>query len=145
MGKKLNDNGYDHYAKYHRIPGDTSEGKWLTVVLCAVGVILSALSFWLYLKYKDVTVLMIALCLLDLGYAYVELSQLYIRKYWFRYHRRIAVLITLLIYWVVIFAVACVIKNVYTIDLSPIYLPFVTMPAIIVVAVLGFLFLHVYA
>ena len=127
--------------RYHHTKGDTSQGRWLTVLFCVLGIMLSAAEIFLYIRFREVLWLMLAVCLIDLIYAYVEMSHLYIRKYWFRYHRRLAVVLTLVIYWILLFSLLLAVSK-----LSPlvsftwhwVYLPFVLMPSMIVVAFLLF-------
>ena len=52
----------DVYDRYHKFPGDTSEGRVLTVLFSIIGVIISAIGFYLYLKYKHIAPLMISFC-----------------------------------------------------------------------------------
>ena len=121
--------------RYHRTKGDTSEGRWLTVLFCIIGIALSVAEFFLFLKYKHVYPLMISISLINVIYTYVELSHLFIRKYWFRYHRRLAVALTIVIYWAVLFLVIASVTYfapAFSFSWYYAYLPFLLMPPIIV-------------
>ena len=136
----------DIYAKYHKFPGDTSEGRWLTILFSIIGVLLSGVEFFLYLKYKHVDTLMVAFCFLNVIYTYIELCQLFIRKYWFRYHRRLAIILSIIIYWIVVFLLVLAIAyffSLFTIDWYCVYIPFILMPPILVVCFLLFGLLYI--
>ena len=129
----------DIYDKYHKFPGDTSEGRWLTALFSIIGVLLSSVEFLLYWNYKHISILMIAFCFLNVIYTYIELSHLFIRKYWFRYHRRLAIIISIIIYWIVVFLLILAIahlSSLFPIDLYCVYIPFILMPPILAVCFL---------
>lgn len=131
--------------KFHRMPGNTSEGKWITVLLCIIGVFLCVLNFILYDKFKYITPLMIFLGLFSFIFTYIEISHLFIRKYWFRYHRNLAVTLLLLIYYalilLIIYLVVCFQPSFLTWDITYIYFPLFLMPPIIVLIILFYWFL----
>ena len=131
----------DIYDKYHKFPGDTSEGRWLTVLFSIIGVLISVAEFFLYLEYKQIAPLMILFCFFNAVYTHVELSQLFIRKYWFRYHRRFAIILSIIIYWIVVFLLILATAyffSLFTIDWYCVYIPFILMPPILVVCFLLF-------
>ena len=119
----------DLYDKYHPTKGATSEGQWQTVLFGILGVILAIGMFFLYAFYRHLTWLMIGLCVLSVLYAYVELSQLFIRKYWFRGHRRIAVLGAMVLYFIVMAALVSIVCSYFDIfHPTALYVPFFLMP-----------------
>ena len=144
LDKKQTDS--DIYDKYHKFPGDTSEGRWLTVLFSLIGVLISAVEFFLYLEYKHIALLMISFCFFNAIYTYFELSQLFIRKYWFRYHRRLAIILSIIIYWVVVLLLILAIAyffSFFTIAWYCVYIPFILMPPILVVCFLLFGLLYI--
>jgi len=131
---------------YHRTPGDTSEGRFLTILFSLFGCLLCAAGFFLYIKHRDKTAWLIVLTAVDVLYAYVEIHHLYVRKYWFRYHRRLAVALSLLIYWIVTFALAVcashfVLHLPFTWHLA--WIPCFLMPPALVVILAAFGLLYV--
>ena len=119
----------DLYDKYHPTKGDTTEGRWQTVLFGVFGVLLAIGMLFLYAFYRHLTVLMVGLCVFSVLYAYVELSQLFIRKYWFRGHRRIAVLGAMVLYWVLMAVLVSIICSYFDVfHLSALYIPFFLMP-----------------
>ena len=136
----------DIYDKYHKFPGDTSEGRLLTALLSAIGVLLSTIGVLLYLKYKHIAPLMIAFCFLGVIYTYVELCHLFIRKYWFRNHRRLAIIVSIIIYWTIVFLLIVAIghfSSLFPVDWYCVYIPFILMPPILVVCFLFFGLLYI--
>ena len=136
----------DIYDKYHKFPGDTSEGRWLTVLFSLIGVLISVAEFFLYLECKHIAPLMISFCFFNAIYTYIVLSQLFIRKYWFRYHRKLAIILSIIIYWIVVSLLILVISllfSFFTIDWYCVYIPFIFMPSILVVCFLLFGLLYI--
>ena len=136
----------DVYDRYHKFPGDTSEGRVLTVLFSIIGAIISTIGFYLYLKYKHILPLMISFCLFSILYTYVELCHLFIRKYWFRYHRRLAIVLSIIIYWIIIFLLVLAIAyyfSLFTISWYCIYIPFILMPPILIICFLLFGLLYI--
>ena len=136
----------DVYDRYHKFPGDTSEGRVLTVLFSIIGAIISTIGFYLYLKYKHIVPLMISFCLFSILYTYVELCHLFIRKYWFRYHRRLAIVLSIIIYWIIIFLLVLAIAyyfSLFTISWYCIYIPFILMPPILIICFLLFGLLYI--
>lgn len=133
--------------RFHRTPGDTSEGRWITVLFCVFGVCLCAVDFLLYAHFRYVPALMIFASLVSIAFTCVEISHLFIRKYWFRDHRNLAVTLCLLIYYalifLVIYLVVCFQPRFLVWDLTYIYFPFFLMPPLIVVIILFYFLLHV--
>ena len=136
----------DIYDKYHKTPGDTSQGRWLSVLLCIIGVLLAGAGIFLYLKCRHIPILMIAFCFVNVVYTYAELRQLFIRKYWFRYHMNLAIALALVIFGVVMLLfvlVGAYFFSLFTLDWYCVYIPFILMPAIVPICMLffGLLFL----
>ena len=130
----------DLCSRLHKFPGDTSEGRWLTVVFSVVGVLLCLLDFWLYYKFSYLSELMIIISVFNVAYAYVEISHLFIRKYWFRYNRNTAVSLCLLIYYLLVLIAIYLIVRFHaklTWNHSYLYFPFFLMPPMIVVVILA--------
>ncbi len=131
---------------YHQTPGDTSEGRWLTVLFSLIGCVLGAASFVVYIKCRAMTALLAALSILDLAYAYIEISHLYIRKYWFRYHRRLAVMLSLSAYWIIAFLlVICINHHILSLSFTwqLAWVPFFLMPPAIVLALAVYCMIHI--
>lgn len=131
---------------YHRTPGDTSEGRFLTILFSLFGCLLCAASLFVYFKHRDKTAWLIVLTVLDVVYTYIEIHHLYARKYWFRYHRRLAAALSLLIYWILIFALSVSINSVvlrlsFTWQLA--WIPCFLMPPALVVILFAFGLLYV--
>ena len=136
----------DIYDKYHKFPGDTSEGRWLTFLFSLIGVLVSVVEVFLYLEYKHIAPLMLSFCFFNAIYTYVELCQLFIRKYWFRYHRRLAIILSIIVYWIVVFLFflsAAYFFSLFTFDWYCVYIPFILMPPILVGCFLLLFFLLV--
>lgn len=136
----------DVCQKYHRTPGDTSEGRWITILFSLIGCLLCAASFLLYLKYRTMTAMLAAVSIIDLIYTYIEISHLYIRKYWFRYHRQLAVILSLLAYWVIAFVfIICI--NHFALSLAfawqLAWIPFFLMPPAIVLVLALYCMIHI--
>ncbi len=141
-----NSEGKDLYEKFHRFPGDTSESRWITFLFSFIGVCMSIADFVLYPKLNHIPIVMVCVCLFNILFAYIELNHLFIRKYWFRFHRRLAVILSLLIYWSVAFGgVYLVVSSLLDLSwvASYIYIPFFLMPSLIVVIIILFAFIHV--
>ena len=69
------------------------------------------------------------------------MSHLFIRKYWFRYHRRLAIILSIIIYCIIVFLLFLAIAyyfSLFTIDWYCVYIPFILMPPILVVCFLLF-------
>ena len=136
----------DLCSRFHKFPGDTSEGRWLTVVFSIVGVLLCLLDFWLYYKFSYLSELMIIASIFNVAYTYVEISHLFIRKYWFRYNRNTAVSLCLLIYYflvlIAIFVIVSMNKKLAW-EPSYAYFPFFLMPPMIVVVLLALIFIGI--
>jgi hypothetical protein len=146
MSKKFPSGSFDVYEKCHRTPGDTSEGRWITVLFSLLGCLLCAASFLLYFNLRTMTALLIAVSVIDLIYTYIEISHLYIRKYWFRDHRRLAVLLSLLAGWMIIFAlVICI--NCFALSLAftwqLAWIPCFLMPPILVLVVAVYILINI--
>ncbi|MBQ2939364.1 MAG: hypothetical protein IJE00_03245 [Clostridia bacterium] len=136
----------DWYAKLHRTPGDTSDGRWLTVLFSVIGVGLSVLDFVLYCRYKHFTVLMIALSVLNVVFTYAEISLLCIRKYWFRYYRNLAVILFLMGYYaIIVLAEYSLVSLCQTLSwhITYLYFPFFLMPPAIVIVIAFYYLLRV--
>lgn len=130
----------DLCSRLHKFPGDTSEGRWLTVVFSVVGVLLCLLDFWLYYKFSYLSELMIIISIFNVAYAYVEISHLFIRKYWFRYNRNTAVSLCLLIYYfAVLIAIYLIVRFHAKLTWNPsyFYFPFFLMPPMIIIVILA--------
>ena len=143
---KENKAGKDWCDRLHRTPGDTSEGRWLTVVFALIGVVLCAISFFLHQKFGHISAVMICICLFNIVFTYLELSHLFIRKYWFRYHRSFAVILCMAMYYVLITLVLLLAVHFYpTLEWQTSYLFFAVylMPPMIVVILLAWLLMHV--
>ncbi|MBQ8235714.1 MAG: hypothetical protein IJZ37_03395, partial [Clostridia bacterium] len=59
----------DLYDKYHPTKGDTTEGRWQTVLFGVFGVLLAIGMLFLYAFYRHLTVLMVGLCVFSVLYA----------------------------------------------------------------------------
>lgn len=138
--------GKDLCDKFHHMPGDTSEGRWVTILLSLIGVGICVLDFILFQKVGHTPIVMICLCLFNTLFTYIELTHLFIRKYWFRYHRNLAISLCLLIYctltFLTVYLVSYIHPNLHW-DISYIYIPFFFMPPIVIVSVLFFCFLFI--
>ena len=146
--KNPNPRKKDLCDKFHRTPGDTSEGRWITVLFCCVGVCLCVLDFVLYKKWNHIPAIMVSVCIINIAFTYIEISHLFIRKYWFRYHRNLAVSLCLLIYCVLAFLLSVIITYLHPIlswNASYAYFPFFLMPPMIFVILLFSFFLLVLA
>ena len=136
----------DLCSRFHKFPGDTSEGRWLTVVFSIVGVLLCLLDFWLYYKFSYLPELMIIASIFNVAYTYVEISHLFIRKYWFRYNRNTAVSLCLLIYYFLVLIAIFIIVSMHkklAWEPSYVYFPFFLMPPMIVVVLLTLIFIGI--
>lgn len=138
----------DLYDKYHRTPGDTTEGRWLTVLFSIGGVLISIADFLAFASYKNLTFLMIAICVFNTAYTYIELSHLCIRKYWFRNYRRFAVACGMLIYFLLILLITygvLHVSNGIPLSWSFVYISFFMLPPIIVVVLIAKAVLYIAA
>lgn len=136
----------DVYQRYHKTPGDTSEGRVQTILFSLFGCVLCVVSLLLYKNFPAKIALLTVASVVDLLYAYVEISHFYIRKYWFRYHRRLAVVLSLLIYWAVTFVVTiCVNHFVLSLPFTwhLVWIPFFFMPPLLVILLAAYCLLHI--
>ena len=125
--------------RFHSFPGDTSEGRWITVLFCVVGIGLAVLDFFLYRNFHHIPAVMISICLFNAMFAYIEVSHLFIRQYWYRYHRNLAVSVFLLVYCaVLLLGTYLTVRFLLGLSwhISYIYFPFFLLPPIIVVTII---------
>ena len=146
MRKMFPNEPSDVYERCHKTPGDTSAGRSVTLLLSLIGCLLCAASLFLYLNHRTMTALLIAVSVIDLIYTYIEISHLYIRKYWFRYQRQWAVMLSLFAYWIIAFAVVICINRfvlslAFTWQLA--WLPCFLMPPALIIILAAFCLLHI--
>ena len=136
----------DVYNRYHQTPGDTSEGLGITVLFSLLGCLLCAASFLLYIKFQTRPILLAAITIVDLIFTYVEINHLFIRKYWFREHRRMAVILSLVAYWILAFVLVICVNHFalsYAFAWKLAWIPCFLMPPIIVVILIAFCLLYI--
>ena len=146
MRKMFPNEPSDVYERCHKTPGDTSAGRSVTLLLSLIGCLLCAASLFLYLNHRTMTALLIAVSVIDLIYTYIEISHLYIRKYWFRDHRRLAVLLSLLAGWIIIFALVICINRfalslAFTWQLA--WIPCFLMPPVLILVLAVYIMIHI--
>ena len=126
----------DIYAMYHNTPGDTSQGFWITVLLTLIGALICAVDLFLYTRCREVLAVMIPICVFNTVYLYFELNFWFIRKYYFRYNRRLGLALWMAIYFGAAFAAVSLAYSIIpdlVWDAYCAFIPFFFAPAIFIV------------
>ena len=126
----------DIYARYHDTPGDTSQGFWISALLTVIGACICALDIFLYTRFRESLAVMIPICVFNTVYLYFELNFWFIRKYYFRYHRRLGLVLWMSLYFIASFAAVSLAYSFVpglVLDAYCAFIPFFFAPAIFIV------------